>query len=214
MLTRGVLFGFAIALPPLALSPGVSFTLVTAKGVQADHGGVAGTILGTAAGILTHATAAGLGLALVVMQSAAAYSAIRLVGAAYLVGLGLRMLWRSWRSDALAAVLPPPGSPPPAPTNWARSLFTAYLANVLNVKAAAVYLTLAPQFLSPEQMSVSALLCLGLVHVAIMATWLSAWAGGLHLARRRFDPARWSRHLNAAGAGVLIGLGVRTAVSR
>ncbi|AQP43446.1 LysE family translocator [Tessaracoccus flavus] len=86
------LVGFLLAVTPLVMTPGASFTLVSAKGVSGDRRGAFQIILGTGLGILTHAVLAGLGLAVLVMQSAQAYAVVRLVGTAYLVGLVVWLL--------------------------------------------------------------------------------------------------------------------------
>ena len=201
--------GFTLALLPIVLTPGASFTLVTAKGVAGDRRGALATIAGTGLGILSHACLAGLGLAGLVTQSAEMYQAIRLAGAAYLVGLGLWMVWQGRRFGRPAASTGTKARPQ-AP---GAALGAAYLANVLNVKAAAVYLTLAPQFIPAEQMGVSAMLVLGACHVALMAGWLGVWGSGIVAARRRLNLARWRSRIEQVGGAVLIALGIRTAVT-
>ena len=69
MVSLAAVFGFLVAPLPLVLTPGASFTLVSARGLNGDHRGAAATIAGTGFGILTHAALAGAGLAMLVMQS-------------------------------------------------------------------------------------------------------------------------------------------------
>lgn len=87
--------GFAAVVAPLVVTPGASFTLVSARGLVGDHRGAWATIAGTAAGIMTHAVLTGIGLAALVMQSAQLYAYIRILGALYLMGLGLSLVLRS-----------------------------------------------------------------------------------------------------------------------
>lgn len=200
--------GFTLALLPIVLTPGASFTLVTARGVAGDRRGASATIVGTGLGILSHACLAGLGLAGLVTQSAEMYQAIRLAGAAYLVGLGLWMVWQGrFAGPAVSA------ASKIRPHSSGAALGAAYLANVLNVKAAAVYLTLAPQFIPAEQMGVPAMLLLSACHVALMAVWLGVWGSGIVAARRRLDLARWRSRIEQIGGAVLIALGLRAAVT-
>ncbi len=81
-------FGFALAVLPICLTPGVSFTLVTQRVI--DRGVRSGflVITGTAGGILCHAVLAGAGLSALVMRSSEAFTAVKLAGAVYLIGLG------------------------------------------------------------------------------------------------------------------------------
>jgi threonine/homoserine/homoserine lactone efflux protein len=87
------------------------------------------------------------------------------------------------------------------------------VANVLNVKAAAIYLTLAPQFLSADQAAVPSMLCLASLHIIIQVAWLGFWIFGWSRLSRRFDPALWRRRINALGGAVLVALGIRTVVA-
>lgn len=98
MISLAAVLGFALAVLPLVVTPGASFTLVSARSVAGDHRGAWLTILGTACGIAVHAVLAGVGLAVIVMRSAQLYQWVRLAGAVYLIGLGAWLLWRSWRS--------------------------------------------------------------------------------------------------------------------
>lgn len=106
MLPLTTLLGFCLAVIPITVTPGASFSLVSARGLAGDHRGAWATILGTGLGVFTHGLLAGLGLAVVVMQSAQLYGTIRLVGACYLIGLGLVFLWNARRrGDADAAAV-------------------------------------------------------------------------------------------------------------
>lgn len=61
MPTTLALLGFAAAVLPLVVTPGASFTLVTARGLAGDRRGAVATIAGTGLGIVTHAVLAGWG---------------------------------------------------------------------------------------------------------------------------------------------------------
>lgn len=198
-----------MAVAPLVVTPGASFTLVSARGLAGDRPGAWATIAGTAAGIVTHAVLAGVGLAVVVMRSAQVYQALRIAGAAYLIGLGLVLLLRGLRGDGAD----PAGSPSAAGSGAARRAWQAYVANVLNVKAASVYLTLAPQFVAAEGVGVVSMLWLAGIHVGVMILWLGLWASGLTSLTARLDPRRWVRRIDASGGAVLILLGLRNARS-
>ncbi|MQA60307.1 MAG: hypothetical protein GEU86_02190 [Actinophytocola sp.] len=171
-------WGFAVALVPIVLTPGASFTLATTRASAGDGPGVAGVVIGTGAGIATHALLAGLGLSAIVTRSADAYTVIRIAGAVYLLWLGLALLWRSRGNPDSTTDPSPPGQALPRRRTGTRiphALRSAWLANVLNPKAAAVYLTIAPQFLAAEAVSTWSLLTLASAHVLMMATWLAAW---------------------------------------
>lgn len=212
MLPLTTLLGFCLAVIPITVTPGASFSLVSARGLAGDHRGAWATILGTGLGVFTHGLLAGLGLAVVVMQSAQLYGTIRLVGACYLIGLGLVFLWNARRrGDADAAAEPAPPAPPAPPARFGRSVRQAYVANVLNVKAATVYLSLGPEFVAADAVGVASLMQLAAVHVMVMVLWLGFWALGLKQLATRFDARAWRRRIEALGGIVLVGLGIRAA---
>jgi threonine/homoserine/homoserine lactone efflux protein len=194
-----LVLGFALAITPLALTPGTSFTLTLSYAPQGPRA-VVSVIVGTGLGTFTHATLAAVGLAAVVMRSAQVYRAIQLAGAIYLMVLGISML-RSVNQKR------------PARFDLARGrgpLLTAYFANVLNPKAAGIYLTLAPQFIPAHNMDLTAMESLAATHVVVMALWLSCVGFTLSAVARRINVERVIRGIQQAGAAVLIALGIRT----
>ncbi|GAA1080868.1 LysE family translocator [Tsukamurella strandjordii] len=200
--------GFGLAVLPICLTPGVSFALVTDRALTSGPRAAGGVIFGTVLGLLTHAALAAAGLSAVVMHSAEAFLVVKLIGAAYLVGLGLWMI--------RAALRDAPAAPAPTRLPWRRGgdVVQGYLGNVLNPKAAAVYLTLAPQFLDPGSPVAPQLLWLWLAHAVVAAAWLVLWGGVVTAMRRRVDVQRFRRRITGLGGVVMVALGVRSAVTR
>lgn len=199
---------FALSVLPLVVTPGASFTLVSTRGLAGDRRGAGLVILGTACGIVVHAILAGVGLAAIVLRSAELYRGVRLMGALCLIGLGLSLIWKSYRSRSDAAETLSTSVPASPGSTW----LGAFVANVLNVKAATIYLTLAPQFIASSQVGVWPMLTLAAAHIVVMLAWLGLWAAGLTHLSERLDPRRWTRRLDVAGGAVLVGLGTRSAV--
>ena len=205
--TWTVLGGFFLAVLPVAITPGASFTLATQHSLAGDKAAGPWVIAGTATGIYTHATLAGLGLFALVMRSSQMFMVVKLAGAAYLIALGAVTLWRS-RSGR-----PAHQASPSLPWTGHHPYPQAVLANVLNPKAAAVYLTLAPQFLTVRDAGVAPLLMLATVHVLTMAGWLSVWTVALSGARRMTSSPDFRTWVNRAGGAVLVVLGIRAAAT-
>ncbi|GAA2161805.1 MULTISPECIES: LysE family translocator [Glycomyces] len=90
--------------------------------------------------------------------------------------------------------------------------WTALLANLLNPKAAAVYLTLVPQFLDPGSFTVANVLAFACLHATLTALWLAVSSVALRSLRARALPIP-RRAVALVGGGTLIALGVRTLVS-
>ncbi|MFJ9697012.1 LysE family translocator [Kitasatospora sp. NPDC101183] len=154
---------YLLAVAPLIATPGTSLALLTHRVSTDGRRAAAPVILGTATGLYVHAALAGLGLSALVMRSSEAFTAIRLAGALYLLALGIR----TWRTRAL---------PRPATPRTDRSTYRqALLGNVLNPKAASIFLTLAPQFLSPTAPVLPQFLTLATAQALLLTVWLLLW---------------------------------------
>jgi threonine/homoserine/homoserine lactone efflux protein len=207
------MMGFGCAVLPICLTPGVSFTLVTQR---VHAGGVPSglaVVAGTCCGLLCHATLAGLGVSALVMRSAEAFSAIKLAGALYLIVLGLRTLWVA-RTRRTVSPEPIGRAGAALPWNGHGDLAQGFLGNVLNPKAAAVYLTVAPQFLHADSPMLPQMLQLCLAHMTVAAGWLLVWTAVVRLSHRTFSSLSFRRMMDRVSGGVLVALGVRTAVVR
>ncbi|AQZ63313.1 Putative threonine efflux protein [[Actinomadura] parvosata subsp. kistnae] len=194
---------FLLAIFPLIATPGASLTLLIQHVTTGGRRQALPVLLGTVSGLYAHAALAIAGLSALVMHSSQAFAAVRLLGAAYLVGLGL---W-TWYSTTL----------PPSPTRQPKrpgSVYTqALLANVLNPKAASIYLTLVPQFLQPGDPLGGQILALATAHALVMAVWLLTWTILLHRGAHLVRKARFKRAIGKVTAVALVSLGVRAATT-
>lgn len=100
-----------------------------------------------------------------------------------------------------------------APTSTRATFVQALIGDVLNVKAASVYLTLAPQFVTDRHDVMLAMLTLATIHAAVSTVWLVAWSHVLRRGGRRLDTPRARAIIDRVAGWVLIGLGVRAASS-
>ncbi|GAA2214856.1 LysE family translocator [Nonomuraea monospora] len=194
--------GFLLAILPLIATPGASLTLLIQHVTTGGRRRAVPVILGTVTGLYAHATLAAAGLSALVMHSSQAFTAVKLLGAAYLVGLGL---W-TWRSTTL----PPPTDQPERPGS---GYTQAVLANVLNPKAASIYLTLVPQFVQSGDPLGGQILTLATAHALLMVVWLLTWTALLHQGANLVRKARFKRAIGRVTAVVLVVLGVRAAAT-
>lgn len=84
----------------LVVTPGPDTMLVVRNALRVGARGGVATTLGCVSGLLVHVVCSGLGVSAVLVHSAAAFDVVRLVGAAYLVWLGLRALYGAWKGGA------------------------------------------------------------------------------------------------------------------
>jgi threonine/homoserine/homoserine lactone efflux protein len=128
------------------------------------HGRRAGYVmsLGISAGLIVHAVASALGLSAILMTSATLFTAVKLVGAVYLVTLGVLSLRRACLPiDAGSLATTVEGGR----SSVAHALAQGLLSNLLNPKVALFYLTLLPQFIRPGDPVLARSLLLAGVHV-------------------------------------------------
>jgi threonine/homoserine/homoserine lactone efflux protein len=187
----------------LNATPGVDMLFTLSRTLQ--HGWRTGmaAALGITAGCVVHTVAAALGLAALLAASALAFSAIKWLGAAYLLWLAWGMLCASTRDaqPILAA-----SSPAPLTHVFAQG----FLTNVLNPKVALFFLALLPQFISADTPDkTAAFLFLGAVFITGGALFLFALVALAHR-MRAFGASRVTRRvLNALGGALFAALAVR-----
>jgi threonine/homoserine/homoserine lactone efflux protein len=200
---------FTLAAITLLVIPGPAVLYVVTR--SADQGRAAGlaSVCGVHVGTLVHVAAAALGLSALLVSSATAYHAVRWLGAAYLVWLGVRRLLAHDEPSGTA-------KDRTARRLGLRRIFAqGVVVNVLNPKTALFFFAFLPQFVDTSRGSVPfqvvvfgiAFVLLGLVSDGTYALLASTGAGWL---RRRPGVARASRLVSG---GVLISLGVTTALA-
>ncbi len=204
------LLTFVAVAAALTISPGADTMLVirnVASGGRLD--GIM-TAAGICSGLFVHATFSALGLSVIVMHSALAFQLMKIAGAAYLLWLGLRSLARATRRTQAGSAAP--GGARRA-GSARRSFVEGLLTNALNPKVAVFYLAFLPQFINlDDPVFVKSVLLAG-IHAIMGLLWLVTLATVLDLAHSVVTRPRIRRRLEAISGAVLIGLGVRLALS-
>ena len=187
--------------------PGPSVLFVISRGVALGGRAAVATVIGNAAGAYSQVVVVALGLGAIIESSAEVFTAVKLVGAAYVVFLGVQAI-RHRRT--LASVLDAAS----APRGTRRILREGYVVGITNPKAAVFMAAVLPQFTDPARGHVPIqLLLLGLVFVGIALVSDSIW--GLAAGYTRGWLGRSPQRLEALGGLgglVMIGLGVRLAL--
>jgi threonine/homoserine/homoserine lactone efflux protein len=202
------LLPFAAAAFVLIAVPGPSVLFVVSRALALGRRAALATVLGNAFGVYLQVVAVALGIGAVVERSAGAFTAVKLLGAAYLMLLGLRTFRHRHRLAAVVEVAT-------ARRSTRRILREGVVVGVLNPKAIVFFAAVLPQFADPERGAVPVqLLVLGLVFVAIALVCDSAWGLAAGTARSWFvgSPRRLAAIGGASGLAV-VGLGARLAVS-
>ncbi|WP_405837229.1 LysE family translocator [Streptomyces platensis] len=213
--------GFALFALLVTMAPGPDTLLVLRNCVRGGRRTGAATAVGAAAGSLAWAVAAAVGLAAALQRWDAAFTAVRLAGAAYLVLLGAQALWAHRRSAAAAtpALAPAPDpcdAPDPdaraaAPLTPPRAFRQGLLSCLLNPKVGIFFVAVVPQFLPEGHSVLGTTLLLGAVDAVIAAGWLLLVVVCAGRLLRRLRRPRVHRNLERTTGGVLIALGMGTA---
>lgn len=192
----------------LNLTPGQDTLYILGRSVS--QGRRAGVIsaLGIAAGSVVHTFAAALGLSAILATSATAFMALKMLGAAYLVYLGVRMLMPGSEDERAGDTEAPRD-------NW--STFRQGMAtNLLNPKVALFFLAFMPQFIdATSPAKITAFLFLGATFITTGTVWCLVLA--VAAARMRellLQRSTVARSLSRASGGLFILLGLRLATSR
>jgi threonine/homoserine/homoserine lactone efflux protein len=190
----------------LIISPGPDMIYVITRGMA--HGRRAGILsaIGVVCGILVHTTAAAFGLTLLLQTSALAFLFVKFIGAAYLMYLGIKA-WKDKSTFTLQTS---------APLAKSGTLFwQGVLSNVLNPKIAIFFLAFLPQFVDKGSPSVAwQMVFLGLTFATfglgflLMVGYFSGTIGSWLTDRPKF-----SRFLQRLAGGILVGLGIRLALT-
>jgi threonine/homoserine/homoserine lactone efflux protein len=184
-----------------ALIPGPGMLYVLARSLRGGRADGVRSVLGNAIGALVQMTAAAAGLSALLVASATAFTVVKLLGAGYLIYLGLRALLArdTLRLDAAGDARRPGRS----------VVLQGILSEVLNPKTALFFLAFLPHFVHPDTAPaplVLALLGVIAVTMAMLADLLVAIFAG-SLGARLADNPRWRTRQRLASGLTMIGLG-------
>jgi len=195
----------------LALTPGPGIFYVAARTLAGGRGEGVASSFGTGLGGMVHVLAGSLGVSAIVLASAELFTALKLIGAAYLVWLGLRTV-QSARRDATTAL---DGGSATPPIGLRRAFREGVLVEALNPKTAAFFLAFVPQFLDPTEGHVALqFVVLGFVSVTLntLADLVVAFAASGIREGAAARPVLIRRLREASGAAMMaLGIGLALA---
>jgi threonine/homoserine/homoserine lactone efflux protein len=198
------LIAFTLAAALLTVTPGLDTALVLRTAAAEGARRAFAAALGICLGCLAWGALVAAGLGMLLQASELAYMALKWLGAAYLLYLGLRLILVP--RDATGAE----GAPPPS-ANW---FLRGLLTNLLNPKVGAFYVSFLPQFVPGGANVPATTLLLAAVHAGLGLLWFLLLIGATRpLARVLRDPGL-VRALDRLTGGVLIFFGLKLAFSR
>lgn len=199
---------FIVAGILLNLTPGPDTVYILGRSIaQGREAGIA-SAFGISVGSIFHTTAAALGLSAILATSALAFGTIKLLGGAYLIFLGTKMVLERRKQLSL-------------PSNFRRRTSLAafrqgILTNILNPKVALFFLAFLPQFIDPaSNAKIAAFITLGLTFVTTGTIWclILAWFASAFSERLRSNETI-SQWLNRTAGALFVFLGLRLATTK
>jgi threonine/homoserine/homoserine lactone efflux protein len=196
------LIAFAPVAALLSLAPGPATALVVRNAARGGRRHALLTTVGNSLGVLAWGCFAAAGIAAVVAASAELFTLMKLIGAAFLVYLGVQSL--RGRAE--------PARPRPVPQRSA--LRDGLVTSIANPKLAAFFVALFPQFVPSGAPVLPSALLMACTIVVVDLVWYSVLAYLVARARRAFVEGPWLRRFERLTGAVLVGLGVRLALER
>lgn len=196
----------------LNLTPGPDVLYIVSNALR--HGARAGVVagLGITTGCFVHIGAAALGVSALLAASATAFTLLKWLGAAYLLWVGVRLLFSRGTLNVAAQAGVKPSS---LPVNWRGVFLGGFWTNVLNPKVALFFLAFVPQFIAPDADNKAfAFVLLGVLFnlnaIPVNTGWavLAAWS-----ARRVGVVQRGLHWLDRVAGAMFIGFGLKLALA-
>ncbi|GAA3998890.1 LysE family translocator [Allokutzneria multivorans] len=193
---------FVVTVLAVVIAPGPSLAVIIDQSLRAGRIAGLATVLGNTSGLVFWAFASAFGLTALVRTSEIAFVVLKVVGAIYLVWLGVQALLRSRRrrEDAEGRAVQ-------------RGLFASYraglVANLANPKAAVLYLALLPQFIPVGGDVLTGTAVLAAAQMAISASWYTLVVLAVGAVRRFLARPGVRARVDQLSGLVLVGMGVR-----
>lgn len=198
----------------LTITPGADMAVVTR--ITLVHGKRAAWLasLGIVTGLLCWALASTMGLAALLHASATAYTGFRVVGAAYLIWLGIQSLRGAHGRAGHGGVQDVPAVVPAADIGGTAAYRQGLLSNLLNPKVGVFYSTFLPQFIAPGDPVVATSLLLAGIHIIMGVVWLFAYAAMVARAGDVLRRPRVRIQMERLTGAVLVAFGLRLSLER
>jgi threonine/homoserine/homoserine lactone efflux protein len=207
MTLQAAVLSFAAVAVLLTIVPGLDTAIVLRSAISQGRSHAYATALGVNSGALVWGIAAAVGASAVLAASETAYAALKLAGAAYMVWLGVTLLWNSRSATPLAQQRS--GQLRTVRGAWLRGFTT----NLLNPKVGVFYLAMIPQFMADGVSHLAMGIILAMVHNLIAFVWFSGVILATEAAGRVVRGASFTRVVDRITGTLLVGLGLRLATS-
>jgi threonine/homoserine/homoserine lactone efflux protein len=204
-------YSFAVVAALVTITPGLDTALVLRSALSDGRRNAFATALVINTGVLVWAVGAAVGASALLTASRTAFRALQLVGAAYIVIVGLKMLKNSFVRPLVEDVK---AESVKVKSSLQYSYRTGVFTNLLNPKIGVFYIALLPQFIPKGSSAVWFGILLATVHNVEGLAWFALFIAIAGRARRILSTPRSQRLVNRLTGSVLVGFGIKLARSK
>jgi len=203
------LISFTILAGLLTMLPGLDTAQVLRSVTIGGKSSAYATVAGILTGVWIWGAAAALGISALLVASHIAYTAVKWAGAAYLIYLGIKMLWESRKitHETVQAKIADK-------TSNRKAFNRALLINLTNPKTGVFYIAILPQFLPEEFPAIVGGLLLATIHNALTLIWFTMMIYGASFAKETLQNPKVQKIIERASGIALIGFGLRVAIEK
>lgn len=167
--------------------------------------------LGICSGLFIHASISALGISIILLQTAWAFTALKTAGACYLIWLGLSSWKRVFGNRGRDFYFPELRAAEQQCNGW-RSFREGFLSNVLNPKAIIFYMAFLPQFIDPAAPPLRQALLVAAIHFTVAMIWQCLLASMVDRARNWLQHPTVGKVFDSLTGAVMIYIGARLAL--
>lgn len=208
-MTIHTLSAFAGIVFMLAIIPGPNALLILYTSLTHGKRQAFVNILGISFGFLLHAFVSAQGLSILLAQSTTAFNIFKWLGVVYLFWLGASNI----KNGLNISLLKFDSSQNTKKTSLINSFFKGLLTNLLNPKIVLFYLSIFPQFISPQHMLEQSMM-LGITHALVVASWFLVVILFSVRLKAMLTSSKVAKWLNYVSGGLFISFGVTLASTR
>ena len=199
---------FVVAITLLTMTPGVDTMIILRNTIRGGAKDGLVSSFGICSGLFVHAFLSAVGISAILLYSTTAFTALKIIGAAYLIWLGFNNLkeffYVSKQKEIHAEKLP---------FSFIRSFREGFMSNVLNPKTIVFYMAFLPQFISPEHSALVQSMILALFHFIIATAWQGIIIYTICSANVFITKVSVRKFLDLASGTIMMALGIKLLLS-
>ena len=203
-----VTFTFVAAL--LVMSPGPNGVLIAKTVPTSGRAAGFANVAGFVAAFYLHGALSVLGISVILMNSAIAFSIVKYLGAAYLCWIGVKALIAAFRGEVVTGDV----APAKRKRHLGKAFVEGFLTNALNPKVSMFYLAAFPQFITLGETTASASFLLVFIHSMINLVWFAAMVLLFAKLTAVAQQGSFQRWLKGVTGVVFVGFGAKLALLR